>query len=602
MNDASKSRDFALYRRLLNEARSYWLHIAGIFVLSLLSTPLALLRPLPLKIAVDSILGSEPLPGFLKSLLPETATRSDLSTVALIAGLLVSIALLSQLQGLADEFLRTYTAEKLILDFRSKLFRQVQRLSILYHDIKGTADSLYRIQTDAAAIHYVAINGVTPFLTAGITLISMLYIIFRLHWQLALIALAVSPFLFFVARGYRRSLRRQSRQVKKLESGALSVVHEVLTALRVVKAFGQEDREQQRFVRRSIEGQRARLRLSLAEGVLGLLLGLTTTLGTAAVLFVGVRLIQAGVLTLGELLLVMAYLSQLYGPLKTLSKKIASLQGHLAGAERAFAILDAAPDVVEWPHPKPIRRAVGAVAFRGVSFSYDRSRSALNDISFDVPAGTRVGIAGRTGAGKTTLVSLLMRFYDPVDGQILLDGVDVRNYRLADLRSQFAIVLQDTVLFSTSIAENIAYARPGASDQEIVEAARAANAHDFIVSLPKGYHTQVGERGMSVSGGERQRIALARAFLKDAPMLILDEPTSSVDVRTEANIMEVMNRLMKGRTTFMIAHRLSTLAGCDVRLELEGGRLVKPTPPVPLVAMQATEGSGAALQSNEEDL
>jgi len=278
---------------------------------------------------------------------------------------------------------------------------------------------------------------------------------------------------------------------------------------------------------------------------------------------------------LGDLLLVMGYLAQLYGPLNTLSNSKASLQSSLASAERAFSILDEAPDVVERPGAQPLARAAGAVAFREVSFAYREDHPVLHEVSFEIDPGTRVGISGETGAGKTTLMSLLGRFYDPTTGEISLDGIDLRDYKLADLRSQFAIVLQEPVLFSTTISENISYARPGASEEEIIEAAKAANAHEFIVGLPHGYETEVGERGMSLSGGERQRIALARAFLRDAPVLILDEPTSSVDTKTEAVIMDAMERLMRGRTTFMIAHRLGTLANCDVRLEIEEGRVVR---------------------------
>ena len=270
----------------------------------------------------------------------------------------------------------------------------------------------------------------------------------------------------------------------------------------------------------------------------------------------------------------MSYLGQLYSPLKTIGKKAASLQGHLVGAERAFSVLDQERDVPERPNAVSLRGASGSISFRNVSFSYDEGHPVLHHISFDVPAGARVGISGRTGAGKTTLLSLLTRLYDPTSGAILLDGSDLREYRLADLRNQFAIVLQEPVLFSTSIAENIAYARPDATEEEIVRAAKQADAHDFILGLANGYQTVVGERGMRLSGGERQRIALARAFLKDAPVLLLDEPTSSVDMKTEKAIMTATERLMQGRTTFLIAHRLSTLEYCDVRLEIEHGRLV----------------------------
>jgi ATP-binding cassette, subfamily B, bacterial len=290
--------------------------------------------------------------------------------------------------------------------------------------------------------------------------------------------------------------------------------------------------------------------------------------------------VREGSLTLGQLLMVLGYLGQLYEPLKTIGRKAAGLQSYLASAERVFALLDERPDVPERPQARPLRRAAGAVAFQNVGFAYDADHPVLHDVSFEVRPGARVAIGGTTGAGKSTLVSLLTRFYDPTAGTILLDGVDLRDYRLADLRDQFAIVLQEPLLFATSIAENIAYGRPGSSDLDIVQAARAAGAHDFIARLPRGYATPVGERGMQLSGGERQRIALARAFLKDAPLLILDEPTSSVDVKTEATILEAMGRLMRGRTAFLITHRASALAICDVRVHLELGRLVGATPPV----------------------
>jgi ATP-binding cassette subfamily B protein len=301
--------------------------------------------------------------------------------------------------------------------------------------------------------------------------------------------------------------------------------------------------------------------------------GFTIAAGTAAVLFIGTVHVQAGTLTLGGLLMVMTYLAQLYGPLQTLSSMTAHMQSSLASAERAFSLLDEVPDVLEKEKAIPIQRSGGAVVFQDVSFAYEKIRPVLANVSFTIEPATRVGLTGVTGAGKTTLVSLLTRFYDPTGGTILLDGIDLRDYNLADLRNQFSIVLQEPVLFSTTIAENIAYARPGAGENEIIAAAKAANAHDFISRLPHGYGTLVGERGMRLSGGERQRISLARAFLKDSPILILDEPTSSVDVKTEALIVEATERLMRGRTTFIITHRRTLLKYCDRELIIENGRL-----------------------------
>ena len=569
--------DIAILRRLLEQARPYWGHLAAIFTIDLLATPLALLTPLPLMLAVDSIIGSEPLPRFLALITPDFVTQSKGSMLALIALLVILFALLTQIQKLGGWLLQTYTGERLALAFRGLLLRHAQRLSLTYHDTKGTSDSIYRIQYDAPAIQWVVIYGLTPFVTASFTLLGMIFVTAQLDWQLALIALAVSPVLFLLTQVFRRRLRGQWRDVKRLETSALSIIQEVLGALRVVKAYGQEDREHGRFLHRSREGLWARIRVVVGEGAFNLSVGLTIALGTAAVLYVGATHVQAGILTLGQLLLVMAYLAQLYQPLQTLGQQVTKLQGGLASAERAYALLDEASDVVDRPDAQPLDRAKGAVEFDNVSFSYDGTTPVLSNISFRVPAGAQVGIKGRTGSGKSTLMNLLMRFYDPSAGRIRLDEIDLRDYRLADLRDQFAIVLQDPLLLSSSIAENIAYARSDASEAEIIEAARAANADEFIRELPQGYDTQVGERGLRLSGGQRQRIALARAFLKDAPILILDEPTSSVDVKTESIIMEAMDRLMHGRTTFMIAHRLSTLEHCDFTLSLDHGRLTDST-------------------------
>ncbi|MGH7538706.1 MAG: ABC transporter ATP-binding protein, partial [Gemmatimonadales bacterium] len=571
--------DLRLYRRLLDQARGYWPHLGALFALGLLATPIALLTPLPLKIVVDSVLGARPLPDPLGGWFPALA-RSPGAGLALAIGLLLTITLAAQFQALINTWLRAFVGERIVLDFRARLLEHSQRLSLSYHDTKGTADSYYRIQHDAPALQYVAVDGIIPFVTAAISVTAMLWVTARLDWQLALVALTVSPALFLLLRVYRRRLRGQSRAVKKLESSALAVAQEILGALRVVKAFGQEHRETERFVGRSRAGVVARLNLALIGSRFGLWIGLTTAVGTVAVLWIGVRHVRDGALTLGELLMVMSYLSQLYSPLTTISRKAAGLQSYLASAERAFALLDEAPDVPQRPDARRLERAVGTVEFQRVSFGYDAGRPVLHDISFAVAPGTRVAIMGPTGVGKTTLVSLLTRFYDPAAGAVLLDGVDVRAYRVADLRRQFAIVLQHPLLFSTSIAENIAYGRPDAPARAIEEAAAAAGAHDFIARLPRGYNTHVGELGQKLSGGERQRIALARAFLRDTPLLILDEPTSSVDLHTEAAILEALERLMRARTVFLITHRPSTWSMCDQWLQLERGRLVRTEAPV----------------------
>ena len=573
MPDTHNDISLRFWRRLAREVRPYWGSIGSSFLASMLAAPFALLLPLPLKIAVDSVIGERPLPEFLVVVLPGKFVTSSGAILLVAIGLVIAIALLDQLRGFCNTMLASYAGEQLLLGFRARLFSHVQRLSFAYHDSKGTTDSIYRIQNDTYSFQWILLHALTPLIGAVFTLIGMIVVLGRMEWRLALVALAVCPVLMLITSVSRNRMRKGWETAKELESGALSVVQEALTGLRVVKAFGQEDREHGRFVRQSQHGKTARMQLAFVQGSSRALFAMTTAIGTALVLFIGVHRVQSGNLTVGNLVLAMAYLAQLYLPAQLISETISDMQAGIASAARIFAVLDEVPDVLERPHARPLGRAIGELAFRNVSFAYNGRDPVLHGVSFEIPPGTRVGISGATGAGKTTLVSLLTRFYDPTEGQILLDGIELRDYKLADLRNQFAIVLQEPVLFSTSVAENIAYARPDASEEEIVEAAKAANAHDFVKALPDGYDTLVGERGMRLSGGERQRISLARAFLKDAPILILDEPTSSVDIKTEAVIMEAMERLMRGRTTFMIAHRASTLSKCDMLLEIDYSRV-----------------------------
>ncbi len=564
--------DMTLLRRVWGEVRPFRWGVAGLAALELLATPVLLLNPVPLKIAVDSALGDEPLPGFLSPFVPGALQATPMRMLVVAVALQILVVALGQIRGLAAYVHQTRVGEGVTLRFRSKLFRHSQHLSLAYHDRQGPIDALYRIEYDAAAPQYM-LDSAIPFVTSGVMLLATLYVTARIDLQLAFVAVAVTPILYLLARGYIVRVRSRYRELKELETSALKVVQEVLSAVRVVKAFGREEAEQRRFTRRSGDTVRARVRLALAEGGFGMAIALTTAVGTAAVLFVGVRGVMQGRLTLGALLVVMGYLAQLYGPLQQMAQKIGDLQSSLAGAERAFQLLDEHPEVVERPDALPLTWAKGAIAFEQVWFSYDGRNPVLRNVSFAVEPGMRVGVVGPTGAGKTTLVSLITRFYDPVSGRVLLDGTDLRDYRLADLRDQFAIVLQDPVLFSTTIADNLRYARPDASEAQVVAAAEAAGAHDFVTALPEGYDTVVGERGMRLSGGERQRISLARAFLRDASILILDEPTSSVDKATQADILETMRRLSEGRTSLLISHRLSALKDCDAFLEVRRGRV-----------------------------
>lgn len=563
-----------LWKRLFELARPNWPHLTGILLLSFISTPLSLLMPLPLKIAVDSVVGGQALPNWLRVITPAVVEGNKRNELFVAGGLLLIIAILASLQSLASWLLQTYTGEKLVHDLRGQLLWHVQRVSLAFHDRRGPSDTSYRIQHDAPSVQNILIQGLVPMITSAFGFAAMLFVTARISPRLAVIALLLSPVLFLLARHSSRKVRAGYDEVKQLDSSAMLVMHEALASLRAVKAFGQEGYEDELFRRKSRMRMKEQVRLASIQASFHVLVGVTIAIGTAAALVVGVSQVVAGKITVGELLLVMAYMAQLYEPLRTISGKIPELQSSIVSSQRAFSLLDECPETPDLADAISFSKHVeGSVEFQHVDFQYSQGRRVLEDVSFKIPAGACVGIVGPSGSGKSTLINLLTRFYEPVSGRVLLDGVDLRNYKLADLRAQFSIVMQEPMLFSTTVAGNIAYARPDASRADIVSAAKQANAHEFIEKLQKGYDSLIGEGASRLSGGERQRIAIARAFLKNSPLVILDEPTSAIDIQTEGRIMEAVEKLMRGRTTIMIAHRLSTLEKCDIVLVMRDGRL-----------------------------
>jgi len=536
-----------------------------------LAVPMTLIFPLPIKLLVDSVLGPQPLPGYLTVFVGSQVSRSLALWLAI--SILMAAAVLTYLQNLVNVWYSNKVGNRMTLDVRTRLFRQMQRLSIAYHDTMGAADSAYRTLNDAPMLRSFGIDSLIPLTTSILTLGAMILVMVFLDWQLALIALLVSPLMFLLTFVFRPRIRAGWRKFRASESAAMAVAQESLGASRLVKSYGQEERKNKELVSHYDASLSASLKVQVDSAIYSLLVGILTAAGLAAVLYIGIGHVQAGILTLGSLLVVNYYVTQLYGPLRNVGQSILDIQMSLTGVERYRAILDEKPDVPESPNALPLARARGKIAFQNVSFEYTKDHPVLHDISFDLPSGNRLGVVGPTGSGKTTISTLLLRLFDPTKGLITLDDIDLRDYKLADLRNQYAVVHQETVLFSTSVAENIRFARPNATMDEVIAAATAAKAHDFITNLPNGYDTLVGERGMKLSGGERQRISLARAFLKNAPILILDEPTSSLDVHTEAAILDTIQELMKGRTTLMIAHRPSTLRDCNVILVLEDGRV-----------------------------
>ncbi len=558
-----------LYARALREARGWYPHMAVIFASSLVGIPLGLLAPVPFKIVLDHVLGSQPLPATAAEWLPAGMLNVDALLWAAIAlGLL--LAALSLAHNTGDWLLREWVAERMVRRFRGKLFLHALRLTPTDQQDGGSLDQVFRINNDSQALQWTAIYGLMPIVTAVATLIATLTVTWQISSALALVALATSvPLLLLIHFNQRRMCDRW-HGVHELDSAVAARITEVLGAHRLVATSAQEGREQRHMLDLAGRAFSARLRVMVAQGLFGTGLALSTAVGTAAIMYLGVRDVMSGALTVGELTMVVAYIGQLYGPLQAIGTHMSSQQQAISAAERAFELIDRSPSVREAEDAVPLPAAAGDLRFENVHFAWPDGTRVLNGVGFHARPGTCVGIVGRSGSGKTTMLNLMMRLLDPVEGRILLDGQDLRRYKLADLRRQFAVVSQEPMLFSASVADNIAYVRPEATRAEIRAAAAAARADEFISNLPQGYDTIVGERGARLSGGERQRIAMARAFLAQAPILILDEPTSALDTGTEAEIIDSIEALKAGRTTFVVTHRLSALRGADMVLRLDG--------------------------------
>jgi ABC-type multidrug transport system fused ATPase/permease subunit len=559
--------------RVLRYLRPHWKLAAASVALTILSSLAALLTPWPLKIVVDHVLEKHPLPGALAQALgPVWANQMHLLLFAVIAGLLVAL-MMNGLHVLSN-YVNTKIEQHITLDFRSQLFLHAQRMSLAYHDRRRSGMLIYMINGmgDAPA---GLIMTIPVLAESALTLVGMLWISWRMDWELSLVSLAVVPFLYYSVGYYATHIQDRLQRVMGLEGESLSIIHESLSMMRVIVAFGREEHEHRRFREQTTNAVAARVKITLRQTLFSLVVNMITAIGSTLVLGLGAYHVIQGKLTVGQMLVVIAYIAAVYKPLETISYTVGALQNRFINLKNTFGLLDTEPDIKDTPHAKVLPRAQGRVTYEDVHFSYAGRTDTLKAISFDAAAGQVVGIVGPTGAGKSTLVSLLPRFYDAKQGRILIDGIDARELTLKSLRAHIAVVLQEPLLFSGTIAENIHYGRLEATRAEIIEAAQAANAHDFIMRLPHKYDTMLGERGAQISGGERQRISVARAFLKNAPILILDEPTSSVDSKTEAVILEALNRLMVGRTTFMIAHRLSTLHHADLILVIDNGRLVE---------------------------
>ena len=561
------------FPRVLQYLRPYWRLAIVSVVIMVAGALVALLVPWPLQLLLDNVLDNKPLHPRVAAVVGGLASdRVRLMIVVVVAGFL--IVLLQDVLNVVGNYFNVKIEQNMVLDFRSDLFQHAQRLSLAFHDQKRSGMLIYAVnfQGDAAAR---LVMTVPPLAQSVITLVGMFWIVYHLDPTLALLSLTVIPFLYYSVHYYVKHIQARLQKVMEMEGESLSIVHEAISMLRVIVAFGREDHEHRRF---RDQGRRAvgeRVKVTVRQTMFTLAVNAITAAGTALVLGFGAYHAMQGKLSPGQLLVVMGYIAAVYRPLETISTTAGSLQDVFIQLKLAFDLADLQPEIRDKPGAAALGRCRGHVRFENVDFSYSGRTDTLTDITFDAEPGEVVAIVGPTGAGKSTMASLIPRFYAPKAGRILLDGKELGDVTLKSLRQQVSIVLQEPLLFSGTIAENIRYGRLEATQEEIVEAAKAANAHDFIERLPDKYDTVVGERGAQLSGGERQRIAVARAFLKDAPVLILDEPTSSIDSRTEAVILDALDRLMVGRTTFMIAHRLSTVRKADQILVVDRGRIVE---------------------------
>jgi ATP-binding cassette subfamily B protein len=543
--------------------------------LLLLAGALELLQPWPIKWLVDYVFGGRPAPPALARFGFTTGDAGPAQAVAWVCLSILTLGVAHKTAQMFSQFLLIRAGLGLVRNLRLDVSDHLHRLSLRYHDRTKVGDSIYRAAYDSYAAQSLLSGVVAPVATGVVILAGILLVMVRLDLVLTTIALAVAPVLGLTIWVFGRGIERQSRRYHEQESALFSTMQETLTSIRFVHAYNRETDTSARVGERAGKSMVANERLALTQLAFSACVGLTMAAGTAAAVYIGARRVLDGRLLLGDVLVFLAYLGMLYTPVNAFAQSTGVLRSARTQLARVFEVLATAPEVVDRAGAVELPEVRGRVEFRDVGFAYEPGQWVMRHLDVVIPEGCVVAIVGRTGAGKSTLASLLLRFYDPEEGTVLLDGHDLRDLRLDWLRRQVGLMLQDAILLSGTIAENIGCGRPGATREQIAEAARRAQADEFIRALPDGYETMLGERGVNLSGGQRQRLALARAFLKDAPILVLDEPTSALDAQTEGALVESTHELMKGRTTFIIAHRLSTIRKADLILVMEGGRVVE---------------------------
>jgi subfamily B ATP-binding cassette protein MsbA len=586
--------------RIVNLVRPHWKALTIALVAVLGETLTDILEPWPIKIVVDNILQSKKLPAVLSGVVTALFGHNTYAIVNFAVAAVAAIALVGAVSSYFEKYLTTSVSQWVGHDLRRTLYHHIQRLSLAEHDEARSGDLITRVTSDIEAVQDFINSALLGMLVNVMTLVGMIGVMFYLNWRFTLIALSVSPVLFLVVYSFTRRIKKASRAVRKKEGELLSIVSEVLTSIRVVQAFAREDYEQERFESKSLANVEAGLQARSIKATLAPIVEVIVAVGTCLVLGYGARLALAGDLSAGVLIVFLLYLGKMYKPMRDLSKMTDTVSKAIVGYERIQEVLDIESRVRDMPGARPAPKLKGRITFDHVSFSYDDGKQVLNDVSFTIEAGQVAAIVGPSGTGKTTLVSLIPRFYDPAGGSVTIDGTDVRRYRLKSVRDQISFVLQDTLLFRATIWENIAYGRPDASPAAIRRAAELANASEFIDAMPDGYDTMVGERGMTLSGGQRQRIAIARAIVRDTPILILDEPTAGLDAGSEQSVIGALDTLMKGRTSVVIAHHLGTIQHADVIFVINDSALVEQGTHEELLAKNGVYAELHRIQNPEE--
>src|SRR5437867_4912054 len=551
----------------------HWFTLSLAFIAVIGESITDLLEPWPLKVVFDYVFGSKRMPDWLASVVGFIGDdKFSILNFAVLA--VIVIALFGAVSSYFEKYLTTSVGQWVMHDLRRVLYSHIQRLSLSYHDQKRTGDLISRVTSDIDAVQSLISNVLLGMVVNVLTLLGMMAVMLYLNWQFTLIALAVAPGLFWVVYHYTRRIKQASRAVRRKEGEVVSVLEEVLSSIRVVKAFAREDYEQERFEKESRESVERALEARSVKAKLAPLVEVIVACGTCLVLWYGARLVMTGGLTSGELLVFLLYLAKMYKPMRELSKMTDTISKADVGWERIREVLENEMQVRDVRGAKAAPRLKGEIEFDHVSFSYDENARVLKDLSLKIEPGQVAALVGPTGAGKTTIVSLLPRFYDFTSGAIRIDGHDIRQFKIKSIRQQLSIVLQEALLFRATVAQNIAYGKPEATEEEIVRAAKLANADEFIDRMPEGYDTMIGERGVTLSGGQRQRITIARAIIRNAPILILDEPSAGLDSASEKLVFDALANLMEGKTSIVIAHRLATVIRADMIFVIDDGKVV----------------------------